>query len=125
MNWERDWRSWGPNSKTSESIFDLAAKGKRAEQLEQAAQDPDFWKEPDRAQRLLRELGDLREQLSLDATLRRDVEDQRTLLELGRDAEDEEILKEVERTVKTLEQRIGDLEIRVVLSGPHDRGNAA
>ena len=124
MNWERDWRSWGPNSKTSESIFDLAAKGKRAEQLEQAAQDPDFWKEPDRAQRLLRELGDLREQLSLDATLRRDVEDQRTLLELGRDAEDEEILKEVERTVKTLEQRIGDLEIRVVLSGPHDRGNA-
>lgn len=73
---------------------------------------------------MLKELRDLKEQLSLDLTLRREVEDQRTLLELARDAEDEETLKEVEHTVKTLERRIGDLEIQVILSGPHDRGNA-
>lgn len=102
----------------------MPAKAKRAEQLEQAAQDPEFWKEPDRAQRVLKELRDLKEQLSLDLTLRREVEDQRTLLELARDAEDEETLKEVEHTIKTLERRIGDLEIQVILSGPHDRGNA-
>lgn len=102
----------------------MPAKAKRAEQLEQAAQDPEFWKEPDRAQRVLKELGDLKEQLSLDLTLRREVEDQRTLLELARDAEDEETLKEVERAVKALERRIGDLEIQVILSGPHDSGNA-
>jgi peptide chain release factor 2 len=72
----------------------------------------------------LKELGDLKEQLTLDATLGREVEDQRTLLELARDAEDEETLRDVERTVKALEHRISDLEIRVILSGPHDRGNA-
>ncbi len=99
-------------------------KAKRAEELEGAAQAPDFWKEPERAQRILKELGDLKEQLSVDATLRREIEDQQTLLELARDAEDEETLREVERTVKVLEQRIGDLEIRLILSGPHDRGNA-
>ncbi|MEE9123566.1 MAG: peptide chain release factor 2 [candidate division NC10 bacterium] len=106
------------------AYLDLPAKSNRAEQLEQAAQAPDFWKEPERAQRLLKELGDLKEQLSLDTTIRREVEDQRTLLELARDAEDEETLEEVGRTVKSLEQRIGELEIRVILSGPHDRGNA-
>ncbi len=121
---EGGWRPWRRSSKTSGPIFDLPAKAKRAEQLEQAAQEPDFWKEPDRAQRILRELGDLKEQLSLDLALRREVEDQGTLLELARDAGDEETLKEVERTVKTLERRIGDLEIRVILSAPHDRGNA-
>jgi peptide chain release factor 2 len=102
----------------------LAAKAKRAAELEEAAQAPDFWKEPERAQRIVKELGDLKEQISLDATLRREIEDQRTLLELARDAEDEETLREVGRTVKTLEQRIGDLEMRTILSGPHDRGNA-
>ncbi len=106
------------------AIFDLPEKAERAGQLEQAAQHPDFWKEPDRAQRVLKELGDLKEQLTLHAAFRTEIEDQRTLLELAWEAEDEETLLEVDRTVKTLEQRIGDLEIRVALSEPHDRGNA-
>ncbi|MCZ6479327.1 MAG: peptide chain release factor 2 [candidate division NC10 bacterium] len=104
--------------------LDLPEKAKRTGQLEQAAQHPDFWKESDRAQRVLKELGNLKEQLTLHAAFRTEIEDQRTLLELAREAEDEETLREVDRTVKTLEQRIGDLEIRVALSEPHDRGNA-
>lgn len=119
-----DSRCWRRNCKTSGAIFDLAGKANRVEQLEQIAQAPDFWKDSDRAQRVVKELGDLKEQVSLDATLRREIEDQRTLLELARDAEDEETLREVDRAVKALEQRIGDLEIRVILSDPHDRGNA-
>ena len=73
---------------------------------------------------MLKELGDLKEHLSLHAALRGEVADQRMLLDLVQEAEDEETLREVGRTVKALEQRIGDLEIRVTLSGPHDRGNA-
>ena len=102
----------------------MPAKEQRVGELERTAQDPDFWKEPERAQRLLKELGDLKEQLAGHATLRRELEDTRTLHELAREAGDNEILGEVEQTVRTLEQRIGDLEFRVVLSGPHDRGNA-
>ena len=124
MNSVSDLRRQWRNSKASGPIFDLPAKAQRAEQLEQIAQGPDFWKEPDRAQRLLRELGELKETLSLHAVLRSEVEDQRTLLELAREANDDEALKEVEGTVKTLEQRISDLELRVLLSGPHDHGNA-
>jgi peptide chain release factor 2 len=88
------------------------------------AQGPEFWKEPERAQRLLKELGDLKEQVAVHAGLRRELEDQQALLELAREAGDEETLGEVEQTVRTLEQRVGDLELHVVLSGPHDRGNA-
>lgn len=120
----RDSRLWRRNWETSGAIFDLPGKASRAEQLEQAAQASDFWKDQDRAQRILKELGDLKEHVLLDASLRREIEDQRTLLELARDAEDEETLREVDRAVSALEQRIGDLEIRVILSGPHDRGNA-
>ena len=80
------------------AIFDLPEKAERAGQLEQAAQHPDFWKEPDRAQRVLKELGDLKEQLTLHAAFRAEIEDQRTLLELAREAEDEETLREVDRT---------------------------
>ncbi|MGH7405768.1 MAG: PCRF domain-containing protein, partial [Candidatus Methylomirabilales bacterium] len=108
MNSVNDLRRQWRNSKASGPIFDLPAKAQRAAQLEQIAQGPDFWKEPDRAQRLLRELGELKETLSLHAALRSEVEDQRTLLELAREADDEEALKEVAGTVKTLEQRISD-----------------
>ncbi|MFQ5655976.1 MAG: peptide chain release factor 2 [Candidatus Methylomirabilales bacterium] len=106
------------------AYFDLRAKAERIARLEEVVQEPDFWKDPDRAQRLLKELGDLKEQLTLHASLRTEIEDQRTLLQLAREADDEETLREVEQTVKGLEQRIGDLEIQTVLSGAHDRGNA-
>ena len=73
---------------------------------------------------MLKELGDLKEHLTLHATLHGEIADQRTLLDLAREAEDDETFREVDRAIRTLEQRITDLEIRVALSGPHDRGNA-
>jgi peptide chain release factor 2 len=87
-------------------------------------QGPDFWKEPDRAQKILKELGEIKEEVTRHAGLRREVEDQRTLLELARDEEDEETLGEVEQAVRALEQRIADLELQTILSGKHDRGTA-
>jgi len=88
------------------------------------AQGSDFWKEPDRAQKTLKELGELKEEVNRHAGLRREVEDQRTLLELARDEEDEETIREVERTLRALEQRIAELELQTILSGEHDRGSA-
>ncbi len=97
---------------------------RRIEALEELAQGLDFWKEPDRAQKTLKELGELKEGVTRHATLRRELEDQRTLLELAQDEEDEETLRGVERAVQALGRRIAKVEIQTVLSGKHDRGSA-
>lgn len=93
-------------------------------ELEAEASRPDLWEDPARAQRLLSELGDLRETLETVDELGRKLEDAETLLELLREEEDPELAAEFERTVRSLEEALERFELRLLLSGPYDARNA-
>ncbi|PTQ50969.1 MAG: Peptide chain release factor 2 [Brockia lithotrophica] len=92
--------------------------------LEAEATRPDLWDDPVRAQRLLSELGDLRETLDTVDELGRKLEDAETLLELLREEEDPELAAEFERTARSLEEELERFELRLLLSGPYDARNA-
>ena len=92
--------------------------------LEATAAKPEFWAEPDTAQKVLKEQSDLRQTLEQHATLVKELEDFRVLLELAADHEDAETLEEVSGGLKGLVRQVRGLELQTVLSGEYDKGNA-
>ncbi|HEV8663079.1 MAG TPA: peptide chain release factor 2 [Candidatus Methylomirabilis sp.] len=104
--------------------LDLAGKQARARSIQEQSQAPDFWKEPETAQRLLKELRELNDQIVLFEDLERRLEEQVGLYELARAEGDESLLPEIAAAVESLEGQVARLELTTVLSGKHDRGNA-
>jgi len=64
------------------------------------------------------------EKLELIEKLTRDVSEALELLELGAAENDEGVVRDVENTVPNLEARVRQAELRRMLSGPLDHGNA-
>jgi peptide chain release factor 2 len=93
-------------------------------ELEVALAHPDLWKDPDKAQVLLKERSELGESFFALDSLTRKVEDQGLLLRLAAEEEDPTILPEVAEAVAGLEQEISSWELQLLLGGEHDQGNA-
>ncbi|HEU5393719.1 MAG TPA: PCRF domain-containing protein, partial [Candidatus Methylomirabilis sp.] len=106
------------------ATFDLAGKQARARSIQEQSQAPDFWKEPETAQRLLKELRELNDQVARFEDLERRLEEQAGLYELARAEGEESLLPEIAAAVESLEGQVARLELTTVLSGKHDRGNA-
>lgn len=107
-------------SSTSWCVFDIPARQAELTEYEQQAEDPGLWNEPDRAQRLMKKMSGLREEVQDWAGLHKRIQDAIELAELG----DEGLRDELETEVAGIEQEIGQREFDAMLSGPYDRGNA-
>jgi len=109
---------------SSGCIFDVPGKTARLAALEAAAAAPEFWGDPEIAQKVLKEQSDLRQTLEQHTGLVKELEDCRVLLELGTDHEDVETLQEVSSGLQDLTRRVRALELQTALSGEYDQGNA-
>lgn len=101
-------------------VFDLANKETELIQLEKQAEDPILWNNPDSAQRLMKKISDLREEVETWRSLEQKIHDALELAEL----DDESLREELEPEVKNIETELGKRELAALLSGPYDRGNA-
>ncbi len=102
----------------------MPGKAARLASLEAATGAPEFWSDPDRAQKVLKETRNLRQTLDQHAGLVKDLGDHRELLDLAADQEDVETLQEVSNGLKELTRQVRALELQTVLSGEYDKGNA-
>lgn len=102
------------------SIFDLASKEKELADLAQQSEDPDLWNDRERAQRVMKDLSDLRAEVESWKTIYQRVEDSIELAAL----EDESLRPELEAETAALEKELAVREIATLLSGPYDKGNA-
>jgi peptide chain release factor 2 len=109
---------------SSGCIFDLPGKTARLAALEKAASAPEFWGDPDSAQKVLKEQSDLRQSLEQHASLVKELDDFRVLLELAAEHEDAETLQEVSNGLRDLTRQVRALELQTILSGEYDKGNA-
>lgn len=85
---------------------------------------PGFWDDNDRAQKVLKEKGQLERVVDDWKTLSRLRDDVSTLIELGEEAGEPSIADEAETQLDLLEQRLRSLEIRRILSAEEDRMDA-
>lgn len=109
---------------SSGCIFDVPGKTARLAALEAAAAAPEFWGDPETAQKVLKEQSDLRQTLEQHTGLAKELEDSRVLLELATDHEDVETLQEVSSGLQDLTRQVRALELQTALSGEYDQGNA-
>ncbi len=84
----------------------------------------EFWSDPSRAQKILKEQRALKEVVEQLEALGRELEDLSVLLQLLREEEDQQALAEMESSLRRLEGQIASLELTTVLAGEYDRGNA-
>ncbi len=109
-----------PRSLSSWSVFDVAGKSKRIEELEQRASQPDFWNDPAASQAVMKELTDLRALVESWQALAQRGRDAAELVELG----DESMAADLTVEVEAIQHELNRREFDLMLSGPHDRGNA-
>lgn len=88
--------------------------------LEKEAQNPDLWDNHERAQGIMIRQSQLRDEIESLESLKKRTEDTMELLEIS----DESMQKELSGEVEKLETAVDRLELKTLLSGKYDRGNA-
>ncbi len=105
-----------------ETLFDLAARYKEQRLLEKRMASGDIWKDKQKAQETLKRLKNLKEVTTPFRELEKFWEDLAVLAQLAE--EDKTIAAELGRDISTFQKSLEGLEIKSLLSHPHDRSNA-
>jgi len=108
------------NSLICRSIFDLAEKKKELANLEKEAQNPDLWDNRERAQGIMIRQSVLSDEIESYEALKKRTEDTLELTQIA----DESMEKELIHEAGNIELAVDRLELKTLLSGKYDRGNA-
>lgn len=101
-------------------VFDLSNKETQLAELLTQSEDLALWQDPENAQRLMKNLATLREEVESWQVLRQHLHDTLELAHL----EDESLRPELESEIETLTAQVGEREFTSMFSGAYDRGNA-
>ena len=112
--------SSGPSN--SETLFDYATKQSLASDIEARMAEPGFWDNQEKAQATIAELKSLGSILKPLEEAIAGAADLQTLMEMA--TEDESMVGELTDEIARLEKRIGELELKGLLSGPYDAKGA-
>lgn len=107
-------------SRNSWCVFDFPAKEKQLEKLEQAAEDPNLWDDPARAQGTMRRLSKLRGEVESKRALSQRTEDALELASLG----DESMREDIAQELNVIELELESIEFASLLSGKFDGDDA-
>ncbi|HEX9014370.1 MAG TPA: PCRF domain-containing protein, partial [Chloroflexota bacterium] len=102
----------------------MESKQKELDALEQAAAAPDLWDDPEQAQKVLKELADLRQEVSSWEELRKHAADLVALADMAIQESEESLADELDAGAKSLEKEVADREFQLALNGPYDRRTA-
>jgi peptide chain release factor 2 len=122
--WYRTWRGCARASTICWCVFDVAGKQRRLAALEEESGQPEFWADPEAAQRAMRELAELRAEITPWLDLRTRVAEQADLLELALAEGDDALAAELAAQAPALAAELQRMEFQLQLSGPYDRSNA-
>ncbi len=100
------------------AIFDPSGKQQEVTKLEVEINDPDFWNQPEKSQRIMQQRKRLEESIQQAKDVRALTSDIDTLFELAR--EGEAVTSDLEREMKAFEKRLESLETAMLLSGEND-----
>ena len=84
----------------------------RLAELNKQTEDPEFWNDAARAQKVMRERTALEDQLNAIGRIERELDDQLMLIELGEAENDQGVIAEAEATLKKLKDGAAILETK-------------
>lgn len=106
------------------SLFDLAGKNEKIEELEELSGDPEFWNDIDNAQKILQQIKVLKNSVEKYNNLVSAYEDLITLIEIGIEENDSSILDEVKQLKLDFLDEYESIRISTLLKGEYDKNNA-
>ena len=92
--------------------------------LEEQSAGPDFWTQPEVAQRTMQELARIKADIALWRGLATRVQETQELLELISAEEDPALSEQLEAEVQAIRAEVEKREFELLLSGPHDERDA-
>ncbi|MEM4410039.1 MAG: PCRF domain-containing protein, partial [Candidatus Caldarchaeum sp.] len=107
-----------------EVIFDAPNLTQRIQKLQQESESTNFWSDPARAEKSLKELSALRARLEPLQSLQETYQEIQELLPLLRDHPDPEIEKEMEQMANRFLAELERFEVAILLSGEYDQSDA-
>jgi peptide chain release factor 2 len=105
-------------------LFDIAKHQRRITELETRIAEPNFWDDPDMAQKVMQQLANEKAPVETHRDLTRRYQDVRTLWEMGMEEKDDTLTDEVTAEIDILGQLLEKQELEVMLSGEYDANNA-
>jgi peptide chain release factor 2 len=101
-------------------VFDFASKEAELKYFQEQSEDPSLWGDQENAQRVMKKLSSLRDEVESWQTIRQRTYDALELAQM----EDESLRAELERETAALEKEIARREFLAMLSGEYDKGDA-
>lgn len=98
----------------------MAVKEQRVRELEQLMEESSFWDDQEKAQKSIGECGDLRKWTVPYRDVQARFRDVQELLPEAEELGDGELLAELLRALEDIDKKLGDLEVRKMLSGELD-----
>ena len=106
------------------SSLDLENKERRIEELERTMAEPAFWDNPEQSQKIMKDLGSLKDDVATYSRLRSQYEETELLIDMGNEEDDASVIPDIEQTLADFEADFEAIRIKTLLSGEYDRYNA-
>ena len=87
-------------------------------------EEPDFWDKPEQSQQMMKELSSLKEDRDTYQSLKSQMEDMETLIEMGNEEEDESMVEEIRGELDSFAAELETLRIGTLLTGEYDKNDA-
>lgn len=87
-------------------------------------EEPDFWDKPEQSQQMMKELSSLKEDRDTYQSLKSQMEDMETLIEMGYEENDPSVIPEIQELLEQFESDFENIRMKTLLSGEYDRSNA-
>ncbi len=100
--------------------LDIDGKVKHVDQLQQQANDPDFWANPEAAQKVMQEISNLNAEVERWQSVANRIHDALELASL----EDTDLQPELETEAEALQKIVERMSFQALLSGPYDSSDA-
>ena len=94
------------------------------QELEREMEAPDFWNDPEVSQNKMKEVKSLKDDVATYAALSTQYDDIETMIEMGYEENDPELIPEIDQMMKEFVQTYEDIRMKTLLSGEYDRNNA-
>ncbi|RMD51983.1 MAG: peptide chain release factor 2, partial [Nitrospirae bacterium] len=104
--------------------LDVPSVEKEIKDLEKRLAQDDIWKDVDKANKLLKDKSVLEDKIRPFLDVVKRYEELNLLIELSEEEGGEVFADDIERELKMLKSELDALELRSVMTGPHDKSNA-
>ncbi|MFC7372978.1 peptide chain release factor 2 [Fictibacillus iocasae] len=104
--------------------LDLDTKKAKIAELDEKMSAPEFWNDQNAAQTVINEANGLKDQVNEFEKLSSSYEDIEVAYELVKEENDDDMMKDLVKDLKTLVKDLNDFELTLLLSDPYDKNNA-